>query len=186
MNIRDDIKELKTDATTLRKFGLVVGSVFVLLGVIFLLRHKAHWPYFVWPGVALMVLGAVLPRLLRLVYLAWMTLAVLLGFVVSHVLLTLFFFLIMLPIGLIARLAVNLREAILVGLELPVELRVRLVNFQAAVMIQAQNDFKRHEAEGKNERGEREVQQQTFPAALGWLARIAFHNQRRILARRCA
>ena len=105
MTIRDDIKQLKTDPRTLRKFGLMVGGVFVALGLLFLLRHKAHWPYFVWPGVALMVLGAVLPRLLRLVYLAWMTLAVLLGFVVSHVLLTLFFFLIMLPIGLIARLA---------------------------------------------------------------------------------
>ena len=29
MNIRDDIKELKTDAKTLRKFGLVVGGVFI-------------------------------------------------------------------------------------------------------------------------------------------------------------
>ena len=105
MSIRDDIKELKTDAKTLRKFGLVVGGVFALLGVIFFLRHKAHWPYFVWPSVGLMVLGAVLPRVLKWVYLAWMALAVVLGFVVSHVLLTLFFFLIMLPIGLIARLA---------------------------------------------------------------------------------
>ena len=105
MNIRDDIKELKTDAKTLRKFGLVVGGVFALLGVIFFLRHKAHWPYFVWPGVALMVLGAMLPRVLKWVYLAWMAVAVVLGFVVSNVLLTLFFFLVMLPIGLLARLA---------------------------------------------------------------------------------
>ena len=105
MNIRDDIKELKTDAKTLRKFGLVVGGVFALLGVIFFLRHKAHWPYFVWPGVGLMVFGAMLPRILKWVYLAWMAVAVVLGFVVSNVLLTLFFFLVMLPIGLIARLA---------------------------------------------------------------------------------
>ena len=105
MNIRDDIKELKTDAKTLRKFGLVVGGVVALLGVIFFLRHKAHWPYFVWPGAGLMVLGAMLPRILKWVYLAWMAVAVVLGFVVSNVLLTLFFFLVMLPIGLLARLA---------------------------------------------------------------------------------
>ena len=105
MNIRDDIKELKTDAKTLRKFGLVVGGVLVACGLFFLWRHPNRTPYFVWPGGALMVFGAVLPRILKWVYLAWMAVAVVLGFVVSNVLLTLFFFLVMLPIGLIARLA---------------------------------------------------------------------------------
>ena len=104
MNIRDDIKELKTDATTLRKFGFVVGGVFALLGGIFLLRHKTHWPYFVWPGAVLIFFGLILPRVLKWIYLAWMAVAVLLGFIVSHVLLTLFFFLVMLPIGVLARL----------------------------------------------------------------------------------
>lgn len=105
MNIREDIQQLKTDTATLRKFGLVVGGVFALLGAFFFLRHKAHWPYFVGPGVALIFFGLILPRLLKYVYLAWMTLAVLLGFVVSHVLLTLFFYLVIFPIGLAARLA---------------------------------------------------------------------------------
>ena len=104
MNIRDDLKELKTDRRTLRKFGLMVGGVFVALGLLFLLRHKAHWPYFVWPGAALMAFGAVLPRALKPVYLAWMSVAVVLGFVMSKVILTLFFFLIMMPMGLLARL----------------------------------------------------------------------------------
>ena len=104
MNIRDDLKELKTDPRTLRKFGLMVGGVFVALGLLFLLRHKAYWPYFVWPGVALIAFGAVLPRALKPVYLAWMSVAVVLGFVMSKVILTLFFFLIMMPMGLLARL----------------------------------------------------------------------------------
>ena len=60
MNIRDDIKELKTDAKTLRKFGLVVGGVLVACGLFFLWRHPNRTPYFVWPGGALMVFGAVL------------------------------------------------------------------------------------------------------------------------------
>ena len=104
MNIRDDIKQLKTDTATLRKFGFVVGGVFALLGGLFYLRHKAHWPYFVWPGAALICLGLILPRALKWIYLAWMTLAVLLGFVVSHVLLVVFFYLVVFPIGLLARI----------------------------------------------------------------------------------
>ena len=104
MNIRDDLKQLKADPRTLRKFGLMVGGAFVALGLLFLLRHKAHWPYFVWPAAALMAFGAILPRTLKHVYLVWMSVAVVLGSVMSLVILTLFFFLVMMPIGLFARL----------------------------------------------------------------------------------
>jgi hypothetical protein len=104
MNIRDDIKQLKTGNHELRKFGLVVGAVFVLLGLLFLWRHPTRSPYFLWPGGVLMVLGAILPRALRWIYIAWMSIAFVLGFVMAHVILTLFFYLVITPIGLVARL----------------------------------------------------------------------------------
>ena len=107
MNIRTDIKELKTDAKTLRKFGLVVGGVFALLGLVLLHKHRPSAPYFLGVGGFLVVAGLIVPRGLRLIYLAWMALAVVLGFVVSHVLLTLFFYLILTPVGLVARIFGN-------------------------------------------------------------------------------
>lgn len=103
--LREDIKGLqKATPRDLRKFGLVVGGVFLGLGLLFLLRHKSWWPWFVWPGAPLVVLGAILPRSLKWVYVAWMTLAMLMGAVVSTVLLVLLFFLVVTPIGLVARL----------------------------------------------------------------------------------
>jgi hypothetical protein len=103
--LREEIKALqKATPRDLRKFGLVVGGVFLGLGLFFLLRHKPWWPWFVWPGAPLVVLGAILPRTLKWVYVAWMTLALFLGVVVSTILLTLFFFVVVTPIGLIARL----------------------------------------------------------------------------------
>lgn len=104
MNIREDIKQLDLGPRNLRKFGLVVGGVFALLGLLFLLRHKPHWPWFLWPGAGLMALGAVLPQSLKYIYVAWMSAAFVLGFVVAHVILTLFFYLVVLPVGLVARL----------------------------------------------------------------------------------
>ena len=104
MNIRDDIRQLKTGDRDLRKFGLTVGGVFALLGVLFLWRHKAHWPYFLWPGAGLIAAGFIFPRALKWVYIAWMSIAFVLGFVMAHVILTLFFFLIITPVGLVARL----------------------------------------------------------------------------------
>lgn len=104
MNIREDIKQLKTGDRDLRKFGLVVGGVFAALGLLFLLRNKAAYPYFLWPGAGLVVVGVIFPRALRYVYLAWMSVAFVLGFVMAHVILTLFFFFVITPIGLLARL----------------------------------------------------------------------------------
>ena len=104
MNIRDDIKQLKLGDRDLRKFGLMVGGVFAVLGILMLLRHKAHAPYFLWPGAVLFVLGTVQPRTLKWVYVGWMSVAFVLGFIMAHIILTLFFFIIITPIGLVARM----------------------------------------------------------------------------------
>ena len=104
MNIREDIKQLKTGDSDLRKFGLVVGGVFMALGLLFLLRHKPAAPYFLAAGGPLVLLGLILPRALRWIYVGWMSVAFVLGFVMAHVILTLFFVLVITPIGLLARL----------------------------------------------------------------------------------
>jgi hypothetical protein len=101
----EEIKQLKCGNSELRKFGLLVGGVFMALGLLWLLRGKAHPAYLLMPGVGLVLLGAIMPGLLKQVYIAWMTMALVLGFVVSHILLTLFFFLAITPIGIVARMA---------------------------------------------------------------------------------
>lgn len=104
MTIRNDIKQLKTSDRDLRKFGLMVGGVFAVLGLLFLWRHKAHYPYFLWPGAALVLFGTIRPRALKWIYIAWMSVAFVLGFVMAHVILALLFFFVITPMGLVARL----------------------------------------------------------------------------------
>jgi Saxitoxin biosynthesis operon protein SxtJ len=99
-----DIRKLKTGTRDLRKFGLTVGGVLVVIGILFLLRHKPSYPFFLWPGGVLIIFGAVAARALKYPYIAWMSLALTLGFVMSYVILTLFFFLVVTPIALLARL----------------------------------------------------------------------------------
>jgi len=101
--IRDELQKLKTGPAELRQFGLVVGGVFGLLACWFWLRHKPFYPYLFIPAVPLLGLGLVWPRSLKWVHLGWMGLAFLLGHLVSTVLLALCFFLVVTPLGLLAR-----------------------------------------------------------------------------------
>jgi hypothetical protein len=100
----EDIKAfLKATTRDLRKFGLLVGGVFCLLGLWFYLRHKPFYWWMLVPGVPLITLGAFLPRSLKWIYVGWMTLATLMGMVVSTILLTLLFYVVVAPVGLFAR-----------------------------------------------------------------------------------
>ena len=102
----DDIKALRgASRRDLRKFGLTVGAVFCALAAWWYLRHKHFYWYALVPGLPLIVLGTMAPRGLKWVYVAWMTLAMLLGAIVSTVLLTMLFYLVVTPVGMIARLA---------------------------------------------------------------------------------
>lgn len=103
--LKAEISELKTDPATLRKFGLVVGAVFAGLGAWFWWRHRTAYPWFLAPAAPLLVLGAFAPTLLKEVYRVWMTLALVMGLVMSTVILTLFYYLVVTPVGLAARVA---------------------------------------------------------------------------------
>ena len=99
-----EIEQLPINPRNLRKFGLLVGGIFVLLGCLFLYRQKPAWPYLLTPG-GLLVFGALIaPGSLKHVYIAWMSLGFALGFVVSNVILTVFYYVVLTPIGLIARI----------------------------------------------------------------------------------
>jgi hypothetical protein len=101
--IREELKHLKTGPRDLRKFGLTVGGVFAFLGLVLWLRHKPAWPWFCAPAAPLIGLGLVWPQALRWVYVGWMALAFTLGAIVSTVLLTVFFCVVITPVGLLAR-----------------------------------------------------------------------------------
>ena len=103
IHLRDDIRQLKTGARELRKFGLLVGGVFAALGLFVLLRHRPAGPYLLAAGAFLSILGLAAPRVLKPIYFAWMVPAMLLGFAVSAILLTLLFFGVITPIGWVAR-----------------------------------------------------------------------------------
>ncbi len=104
MSIIDEIKKIDSGKEKLREFGFVVGGVSAALGVVLGWRGRAHYPYFLYPGLVLVLLGAVVPAVLKPLQKAWMSLAVLMGWVMTRVLLSVLFFIAVTPIALFLRI----------------------------------------------------------------------------------
>jgi hypothetical protein len=106
--LADEVRGLDHSPKALRRFGLVVGGVF--LGIAAVGAWRSGWT--LGPGLtalagvggALVAVGLVAPALLRPVFFVWMGLAVVLGSIMTRVLLTVVFVLAVVPIGLGLRL----------------------------------------------------------------------------------
>ena len=87
-----------------RKFGITIGLVLSLISAFLCWSAKAGDLYVLGVGLLLIVLGLLIPQVLKYVYVAWMVFSVVLGFFMSRVLLSLLFFLLFAPVGMITRL----------------------------------------------------------------------------------
>jgi hypothetical protein len=89
---------------SLRRFGLTVGGVFLLLGCVSWWRAHEIAPRVLWAlGAPLVTLGLIAPSLLRPVERAWMAMAEVLGYVNARIILSLVYFVVVTPIGWIRR-----------------------------------------------------------------------------------
>ena len=64
---------------SLREFGLTVGIAFGVLAALLFWREKAHYIYFVPVSAALILLGLIVPLVLRPIRKGWMAMAAALG-----------------------------------------------------------------------------------------------------------
>ena len=99
----DEIKKIKSGKKQLREFGVVMGIFFGVIAALLCWRHR---PYLRWASFSgiFFILGLFLPQLLKPFQKAWMTVSVLIGFVMSRIILTVLFFLVLSPLALISRL----------------------------------------------------------------------------------
>ena|ERR1700744_5275472 len=98
MAINDNIKQN-------RKFGYVVGiALLVLAAFRIFIRHQDIWWILAAIGVILLLLALVKPLWLNPLRLVWDKIGHVLGIINTYVLLTLFYFVILTPLGLIVRL----------------------------------------------------------------------------------
>lgn len=106
--LREEIQALDFSRRSLRFFGWLVGGVLLVIAAALLFSRdwSGDWAIYILStvGAALLSLGFVAPTVLKPVYLVWMTLAVVLGFIMTRIILTIVFFFVVTPIGLALRM----------------------------------------------------------------------------------
>jgi hypothetical protein len=91
--------------TTPRRFGLTVGAAFAVLGSISWWRGHQIPPLVLWTMAGLLIVpGLLLPSILAPVQRGWMRFAMVLGNFNTRLILTLLFYVVFTPVGMIMRL----------------------------------------------------------------------------------
>ena len=104
MNLWTEIRDIKSGKKELREFGMVMALFFAILGGLALWRHKEPWAWFLI-AAPVGVFAFLKPEALKIPQRVWMTLALLIGWVMTRVILSILFYGALTPIGLIARLS---------------------------------------------------------------------------------
>ena len=63
--LKEEIKNIKEEKSDLRKFGITVGIVFILISIALYLLSKNSYTYFGVLGILLLLLGLFLPYALK-------------------------------------------------------------------------------------------------------------------------
>jgi hypothetical protein len=101
---KEEFKHIKETKKDLRKFGLTVGGVLLIIAALLFYFEKSSSIYFAAIGGLLFISGLFIPQILKPLNKIWMGLAIVLGFFMSRLILTVLFYFVLTPISFIARL----------------------------------------------------------------------------------
>jgi multisubunit Na+/H+ antiporter MnhG subunit len=101
----EDFKNIKSGKKELREFGITIGIILIILGALVLWRgRRAISPRLFITGALFIILGLTLPGVLKPLQKLWMGFSITIGFFVSRVILFVLFYVVLTPMGLLARL----------------------------------------------------------------------------------
>lgn len=88
----------------LRNFALTIFVALGIVGALVLWRMGPIGFIFIAIGAVILLAGLLWAKSLIILYKAWMTLALVLGFIMSHIILALVYYLVLSPIGLFMKI----------------------------------------------------------------------------------
>ena len=102
--LKEELKHIDNSNEAVKKTGISVGVVLILISLLLWYLGKTSFIYFSIIGGLFVILAFIAIPVLRPFHKLWMMLALAMGFVMSRVILTLLYYLILTPIGLLAKI----------------------------------------------------------------------------------
>tara|TARA_Y100001935_G_C17040528_1_gene377031 strand:+ start:131 stop:541 length:411 start_codon:yes stop_codon:yes gene_type:complete len=100
----EELNSIKSSRKDLKNFGVTIGFILLMIGVFLFVGEKDSFIYFFSIGLIFIGLGLINPVVLKTLYKIWMTFAIIIGWVMTRVILSVLFYLIISTIGIFARL----------------------------------------------------------------------------------
>ena len=100
----EEIKNIRSEKSDLRKFGITFGLILLIIAGFLFWKENELFQITLTVGVVLCMLGITLTVVLKPIYWMWMIFATILGWIMTRVILSVLFYAILTPIGLILRL----------------------------------------------------------------------------------
>ena len=98
----EEIRNIKSGKKELRNFGFTIGIVLLLIAGVLFYKNNNLFISFAYIAGVIIVLGFLFPQLLKPIYFIWMIFAVVIGWIMTRLILSVLFFVIISIIRLIA------------------------------------------------------------------------------------
>ena len=99
-----ELNSIKSSRKDLKNFGFAIGFILLIIGAFLFVKGKDLFVYFFSIGSILLILGGIAPLILKPFYKIWMIFAVIIGWIMTRVILSVLFFSIITTIGIFTRL----------------------------------------------------------------------------------
>ena len=100
----EEIKNIPNSNKDIKSFGIVIGIILFIISGLLMYYNKESYQIIAIIASTFIGLGLIFPIFLKPIYFVWMIFAAILGWVMTRVILSVVFYLIMTPISLITKL----------------------------------------------------------------------------------
>jgi len=98
-----ELKNLANKTNEIKKFGIIIGIIFTAVSVLMIVRQNINFWIFALLALIFLITGICYPLLLKPVFLIWWFISRIINYIISRLVLTVIFYIIITPIGLISR-----------------------------------------------------------------------------------
>jgi len=102
--LKEEFKHINTSHKSVRKTGVTIGIVLITISFLLWWFGNNSFIYFSAVGGIFIILSYIALTVLRPFHKLWIGLSLLLGFIMSHLILSIIFYFVVTPIGLLAKL----------------------------------------------------------------------------------